>query len=1473
MADEKVKKEGRVIVIDPNAENNGLIPNEDLFIYAKLYAERRSRSIITIEENDGNQRISEIDSRKESKTNFLSGSEQDGSQYLTTNWTNMSGSNEEGIDEAFGIESINIKITPSLVPQVDIEFKDARAAALFDAIERERHSSKYDVFFHMPYPTFYLKVKGHYGKDITLPLHLTKFNTSFEDTTGSFKISTNFIGQTFAFFADIQLGHVMGLVRTKKGKQYLSNVYDEMDSVVRKRQRDNNQPEIGIPQDKRLSLRELNTKIGEVQRRLEDLKSTAIKNSNYDGLIKDRNVVYEIVNAIGRPKPKNESSELSGNLNGNVIKNITKQLPVRDIVFFQDTDSNKSTIKKVNEFITTHSPRPSQNIEYKKVSNQDYYGYLKTLDHEGTYSEGYEKINDSKSDDEFKKSYSSTTKSIGSSFLVTKKSFMQTRKTYSDLLKDIDEGIEKIEKEISDAVNERFDDDPGIKFTVNDVIVIICANIEAFMLYIYETSVAAESTSGRKSELGDLKFTDIPDNGDKTTIYPFPEVYEKVVQKGTTKHENIYLGKKVKNKDAFPELQLVEDAFNGLLNDNIEDREEEFIHNIIKNKSTDGNPQPVSTKEYLGSYNNVTSSSSPYNGFVDNMWLKLVERVMVAKGISNLKYFNAEGDAFNVIQKVKKSPKITKLLKESIISGDVVKDTLDKIISNGGVNQVGNNITKPISDIKILSSFDDDTIDIDYEGGIVSRKVTDADFDYYETVKKEFNQDLSKSNYIPFKKIKHTNVFNKTIEELKALYGGGTYNINKFTGSATEQDNAFNFINTLKGQIKEPKTVFPNKLSIIEIPKSYVLFIGANLFSQTNTSLNQKYVDQIKNLDLQGKFIEYFLRWAIDFKTNAKTRFFDETSITDKLDSSKIKSFLEDTIRIVIHDPSAFKLTTKPTNVVMLRSELEKHMSSFVNILSNADNLSIYDVQAMEDESFKKESAVKDDELKLAVYNHFKNLYDKWLGGSDTGNSTRGKVFNLGSKNRKHLNEYFHVVDRMWRKIGDDAVFNVLEFSNLTKRKTSNMLNFISDVMRESGFVSQMLPFYPDLTFEGAKEMWQPHTYLTNDSGDPVWLCVYAKDESKTLDMYGSDKKLNKKTQYVNDGYNFNDKSSLDIISASEDGENMLAFKVAFGQQNQSIFKGFNVSTTQYSETEESLRIMGELFDRRSGNQRLYKGGDLFPIHRIRGYHTKVTSMGNMMISPMMYFNLENVPFFHGAYYILDVEHRITPNTMETTFTGVRQRSYSAPVPKELTTYIKLDFKTYKSHKDKVSLKLQNPSLDIDTKISDIISGAKYDPNEYTTYDGTSTTSMAPVIKRFTELRTELSKNIPGLTYEMVVATSGYRDEWNQARVVYENWKNKGGLSYLKGLYRSKPRMMEEIDAAYRSSTDKNKAIYAATKVLEHYKKDGKYMSSHQVINAVDIRTTKYDDDIVKWCTNSKKAVICTHAVDETDHIHIRLKP
>ena len=96
-------------------------------------------------------------------------------------------------------------------------------------------------------------------------------------------------------------------------------------------------------------------------------------------------------------------------------------------------------------------------------------------------------------------------------------------------------------------------------------------------------------------------------------------------------------------------------------------------------------------------------------------------------------------------------------------------------------------------------------------------------------------------------------------------------------------------------------------------------------------------------------------------------------------------------------------------------------------------------------------------------------------------------------------------------------------------------------------------------------------------------------------------------------------------------------------------------------------------------------------------YACTVTSMGNAMIQPLMYFNLRHVPLFYGPYYIYEVKHTISPEKFETEFHGSRMPKFALPQPDSLATYIKSNYlENYKSE----ILKKENPNTKNKEKIT-----------------------------------------------------------------------------------------------------------------------------------------------------------------------------
>lgn len=223
------KRPQRLLFVEPNPCDREIIPTEDLSISVELKTITRGRSVISGNGEEGTGSISNNSDGQESKViGFIEGSPVGNRRSLTTNYTQINTSFSTGGEndlEALGIESINIKFDTAYIPQISIKFIDVRGQSIL----QQGSSSKYKMFFEMPFPIFELTVKGFYGKAVTYCLHLRSWNASFNSQTGNFEIQTEFIGYTFALLTDCIIGYIRAAALTKRGQTLFNKYKTEKD--------------------------------------------------------------------------------------------------------------------------------------------------------------------------------------------------------------------------------------------------------------------------------------------------------------------------------------------------------------------------------------------------------------------------------------------------------------------------------------------------------------------------------------------------------------------------------------------------------------------------------------------------------------------------------------------------------------------------------------------------------------------------------------------------------------------------------------------------------------------------------------------------------------------------------------------------------------------------------------------------------------------------------------------------------------------------------------------------------------------------------------------------------------------------------------------------------------------------------------------------------------------------------------------
>ena len=230
-----------IIVVDPNKTVDAfgkiqerLVDHENLVMYANLEAEVVPRTKLAIGGSPEDRvriiSIAKINFLKPTKDTYLGVGYYD--ELTGENTTKFKGTNQmlqtgvqgtngskayvvnkpsnlkDVIDNGLlGITQINITTNTSFIPSVKIELEDVQGRALFQL----GNNSPYAAFFNLPYPPFYLTLKGYYGQAVRYQLNLEKFNARFNSLSGNYQVSLEFRGYKFNILNEIAMGHLLAV--------------------------------------------------------------------------------------------------------------------------------------------------------------------------------------------------------------------------------------------------------------------------------------------------------------------------------------------------------------------------------------------------------------------------------------------------------------------------------------------------------------------------------------------------------------------------------------------------------------------------------------------------------------------------------------------------------------------------------------------------------------------------------------------------------------------------------------------------------------------------------------------------------------------------------------------------------------------------------------------------------------------------------------------------------------------------------------------------------------------------------------------------------------------------------------------------------------------------------------------------------------------------------------------------------------
>jgi len=332
-------------------------------------------------------------------------------------------------------------------------------------------------------------------------------------------------------------------------------------------------------------------------------------------------------------------------------------------------------------------------------------------------------------------------------------------------------------------------------------------------------------------------------------------------------------------------------------------------------------------------------------------------------------------------------------------------------------------------------------------------------------------------------------------------------------------------------------------------------------------------------------------------------------------------------------------------------------------------------------------SELKGDVTKIALWQTFKGLNDRWIAGTNVSYKT--------------LFEDILFLDRAGRDIGSEIYIDVFSLNQRIRDLDPkvSLLAFSNELIKTNNFVVFTYPSYInfygvqspiknstpkiDSSYDFANNLFGTHMNVDLVESSPKMVCLYGGKPSTHLD--GGDIVSN----FKNDAFNLkrvNQNPCIQDLTNKTDWDKsnrLVGFTVDFGTINQGVFTKISVGQDNGKPTKETLDALSRLASLGEGRGGSSQYLSMYDIYSSRSYKCDITMMGNVLIQPTMYFNLEHIPLFNGPYMITSVNHSINPGSFTTKFDGIRQSVYSYPkvtdpletIRKSFIDYFKTSFK------------------------------------------------------------------------------------------------------------------------------------------------------------------------------------------------------
>ena len=730
-----------IFIVNPNKVYNNIggvedrnVKQEDLVMYANLECAIQPRSRLLI----GDDGDSSYEIVAASKLNFLKPNNQD---YLGTNWTQSQTSNSENVSttELLGIVNITYNVNPSFTSTVTIVLEDVRGRALFELGDK----SPYSLFFNLPYPTFYLTLKGFYGKAIRVPLFLQKFNANMNQDSGNFTINLTFLTYQFTVLQDLTQSDIFAVGKmylkqtssdagaesatpnqatpsgnvaastsvTYKGKEYINNVYKEYKDLGLV---DKDLPQITVP--------ELVTRLDNfVSDTLLDFGEENVKPLNDCDLYADTLVRYrkDVVTAKGT----SFFEVFVDKKNFWVIEDPISKKNIKIYTLKQEYINTpnepfsklKQLILRYNIELAANATLGSNGIySIKKIPAVQ--NLVKFPNNDIQESDLINKLNDTYKLREGKQTPPTDTVIQGYKqaitllfqqyqFIVQQSQqngsdvpplffYYEGDEGFSKILDEIQKRFNKVKQNIEDETTKKLSDllasNKGIGFkpTIRNIIGILLASSEAFLRLMSEVhNVAFDNRDDENRRLG-AQF-DINTSQPNPPVFPWPQVMVETSTDNGTKFEIAYPGDlkfssqwNGNDSSVWPEVEFVE----------------EYLVGFFQRTLPTGVPEPSEggINKVLFSGFDTVPSNTPYSNLEENSFLyEFYDRTFAFcrfQGFNRSDYGNildvlTEAEYYNILTSVVLSQSLTEIYKNNSFPNLVEYIKYLSSVSNNGIGK------------------------------------------------------------------------------------------------------------------------------------------------------------------------------------------------------------------------------------------------------------------------------------------------------------------------------------------------------------------------------------------------------------------------------------------------------------------------------------------------------------------------------------------------------------------------------------------------------------------------------------------------------------------------------------------------------------------------------------------------------------------------------------------------------------------